>query len=129
MDELVRSIDALSREQFVYLLTTLGLQGTMVPILIPGVKRSIFPLAPNVTEEDKLVVANVSKIVSFLTQGQSLSTFLLPSPSMARRSSSALIEVLPVLPELAMEIVPQLANRLVSRIGARLIRDLYSLSL
>jgi aarF domain-containing kinase len=125
MDELVKSVDALSREQAIYLLTQLGLESAMVPILIPGVKKSIFPLAPSLTEEDKLVVNNVTKILQFLTQGQSLTSFLLPSPADMAKRNSALAEVLPVLPELAREIIPELVSRLSSRIGARLIRDLY----
>lgn len=123
MDELVKSVDALSREQAVYLLTQLGLESTKVPILLPSMR--LFPLAPSVTEEDKLVVSNVTKIIQFLLQGQSLSSFLLPSPTMAARRNSALVEVLPHLPELAREMVPELVNRLASRVGARLIRDLY----
>lgn len=125
LDELVKSIDALSREQVLLLLQTLGLQSAMVPILLPGVRQSFFPLAPRVSEEDKLVVENVTKIVNFLTSGSDLTSFLLPQ-QMAR--NSALVnELLPVLPTVATEILPELTGRLLSRITARVVRDLYTI--
>lgn len=36
LDEVVKSIDALSREQLVLLVTRLGLSGVQVPVLLPG---------------------------------------------------------------------------------------------
>lgn len=39
MDELVKSIDALSRDQLRALLSTLGLQNAALPVLIPGANR------------------------------------------------------------------------------------------
>jgi aarF domain-containing kinase len=39
MDELVKSIDALSRDQLRALLSTLGLQNAALPVLLPGANR------------------------------------------------------------------------------------------
>lgn len=68
MDELVKSIDALSREQAVALLVRLGLDGVQVPLLLPGAKRSLVPLAPSLSAEDRAVVENLSKLINFFTQ-------------------------------------------------------------
>ncbi len=40
----------------------LGLQGAVVPVLLPGAARSFVPLAPTLTEEDRRVVDNVTKV-------------------------------------------------------------------
>lgn len=120
MDELVKSIDALSREQAIAALTVgiesggggdvggwsrhvrayplihgamalcrylcsnisqvrlylpcfipptsqaLGLQGAVVPVLLPGATRTFVPLAPTLTEEDRRVVDNVTKVGEWL---------------------------------------------------------------
>lgn len=39
LDEAVKSVDALSRDQFRQLLTLLGMQNAMVPVLLPGAAR------------------------------------------------------------------------------------------
>lgn len=41
VDELVKSIDALSREQLLSLLTTLGLQNARLPLLVPGASKCV----------------------------------------------------------------------------------------
>lgn len=130
MDELVKSIDALSRDQLAVLANRLGLGGLQVPVLLPGArpclqrkrggtvsctwnlthcfflgpmltkklqilvlapstqpqalsrvcapsrvalfpgaKRASVPLAPELSEEDRRVVDNVTKIVEFLARG------------------------------------------------------------
>ena len=62
MDEAVKSVDALSREQLRWLLSQLGLQNVMLPVLIPGAARLFVPLAPPLSDEDRRVVENVSKV-------------------------------------------------------------------
>ena len=62
LDEVVKSIDALSREQLVLLVSRLGLQGVQVPVLLPGAKQSFVPLSPTLSDEDRQVVDNVVKI-------------------------------------------------------------------
>lgn len=51
-DEMVKSIDALSRSQARQLLFALGLGTSRVPLLLPGATRSSVPLAPEETPED-----------------------------------------------------------------------------
>ncbi|MEW5317018.1 MAG: hypothetical protein WDW38_008351 [Sanguina aurantia] len=69
MEELVKSIDALSRDQLAAVVLQLGLQDVSIPLLLPGAKRSTIPLSPSLTSEDRKVVENVSKIFAFLTRG------------------------------------------------------------
>lgn len=70
MEELVKSVDALSRDQARALALRLGLAGVRVPLLLPGARTTSLPLAPAVSEEDKQVVENVTKILDFLTKGR-----------------------------------------------------------
>lgn len=62
MDELVKSVDALSRDQLFLLVQSLGLQSVMLPVLVPGATRGALPLAPHVTPEDRKVVENMTKV-------------------------------------------------------------------
>ncbi|KAG2482850.1 hypothetical protein HYH03_018241 [Edaphochlamys debaryana] len=132
MDELVKSIDALSREQALAVVATLGLQGVRVPVLFPGASRSFIPLAPQLTEEDRTVVANVTKIFNFLTRGSGDLGSGSWMPDFSDRaavsrsfSEGAAVagELLPVMPAVATEIVPQLVQRLASRVTARAVRE------
>ena len=128
LDEVVKSVDALSREQLLLLVQQLGLQAIQLPILVPGSKRSRLPLAPTMTEEDRQVVGNVAKIVSFLTRGQSIQAMMLPgamTPAQAAQQRALVADLLPVLPTVATEVLPDLVQKLASRIGARLVRELY----
>ena len=65
-DELVKSIDALSRDQLARLVLQLGLQGAQLPVFLPGSRVRSLPLAPSISEEDRKVVDNVAKLVAFL---------------------------------------------------------------
>ncbi len=99
MDELVRSVDALSRDQARALAMQLGLGAVNVPVLLPGARKQWLPLAPAVSEEDQRVVANVAKVLAFLTR------------SSERRAQQAggvdaavVTDLLPVLPTVAQEV-------------------------
>ncbi|WIA14252.1 hypothetical protein OEZ85_002788 [Tetradesmus obliquus] len=118
LDEVVKSIDALSREQLVLLVQRLGLAGVRVPVLLPGARQASVPLSPHISEEDRQVVDNVVKIVNFLTKG-SLS-------GAGPADASLLLELLPVLPTVAREVLPQVTSQLISRISARAVRELYT---
>lgn len=119
MEELARSVDALSRDQARQVVVALGLESVLVPVLLPGAKPFV-PLAPVVTEEDRKVVANITKIVAFLLGGDASR---LASMSVDPRVAA---ELAPFLPTLATEILPDLFERLSSRLVARAIRDLYT---
>ncbi|GAB4818789.1 hypothetical protein N2152v2_005835 [Parachlorella kessleri] len=118
-NELVRSIDALSREQLLQLLTVLGLQNARLPLLLPGARKLFLAVAPTITPEDRRVVENVAKLVDFLTGG---STLRLLGPG---GDPAALRELLPFLPSVATQMVPEVSRKLLSRISARLIREVF----
>lgn len=117
LDEVVKSIDALSREQLVVLVSRLGLQGVQLPVLLPGAKQAFVPLSPTLSDEDKQVVENVVKIVNFLTKG---------SINGSGPDTALVLELLPVLPTVAREVLPQVTTMLISRISARAVRELYA---
>ncbi|GAX72999.1 hypothetical protein CEUSTIGMA_g451.t1 [Chlamydomonas eustigma] len=128
MDEMVKSIDAMSREQLHLLVQQMGLQAVTLPVLLPGAKRSRVPIVPEMTDEDRQVVQNVTKIVNFLTRGQSLSSMLQPgflSPSQIAQRRAFVRELMPVLPTVATEVLPGLVERLVNRVAARVVKELY----
>ena len=52
MEEMVKSIDALSRDQFRQLVLGAGVGGVQLPLLLPGSSRASVPLAPASTPED-----------------------------------------------------------------------------
>ena len=69
LDELVKSIDALSREQSRAVLLRLGLQGARIPNFLPGSARQYVALDPDFTSDDQKVIDNVTKIANFLAGG------------------------------------------------------------
>lgn len=75
------------------------------------------PLSPHLSDEDRQVVDNVVKIVNFLTKGSVSSSG--PDPTLV-------LELLPVLPTVAQEVLPQVTTQLISRISARAVRELYA---
>ncbi|KAG9447690.1 hypothetical protein H6P81_013818 [Aristolochia fimbriata] len=123
LDEIVKGIDAVSREQLVQIATAFGVGNaapvfSMVPALGP-IKPAA--LLPTVTEEDKVILNNVEKVVDFLTAGSMKSrraTQTLPSMEVIQ-------ELLPVLPGITAKVLPEILNRLTSRIMARVIRETF----
>ncbi|KAI8101319.1 hypothetical protein M9435_001427 [Picochlorum sp. BPE23] len=118
MEEAVKSVDALSRNQLRELVALLGLEDVLIPILVPGASRRLLPLAPPLEDDDQIVVQNLVKVVNFLSGGNAvyaLSGFINPS---AR-------ELLPYVPGLASEVLPEFSRRLFSRISARILRDVF----
>lgn len=73
--QIVKGIDALSREQLVQLMSVFGVRNfapvfSMVPTVGPFKPVG---LLPSITEEDKIILSNVQKILEFLTAGSSIS--------------------------------------------------------
>jgi aarF domain-containing kinase len=114
MDEIVRSIDALSRDQLAQLVKRLNLGGTVFPVFLPGAKRTSIALSPDVDEEDRNQVESVAKLIDFLAGG-----------SVQRMLSGNGADLLPLLPRVAQQILPEVSLRLVSRIAARFVRTFY----
>jgi aarF domain-containing kinase len=133
-EELVKSIDALSRDQLALLVTRLGLGAVRVPVFLPGARARSVALAPTLTEEDRQVVDNVQKLLSFLTNGVGGAGGAgggveggggAPSRPGAPDVQAVLTELLPLLPTVARETLPELGAALLSRISARVVRELY----
>ncbi|KAI4373892.1 hypothetical protein MLD38_011954 [Melastoma candidum] len=121
LDEVVKGIDAVSREQLVQIMATMGFKNavpvfSMFPTFGP-IKATAF--LPTITEEYRVVLSNVEKVVEFLTAGSSIantSTQGVDIPSVVR-------ELLPVLPGISATILPEVLSRLSSWIVARIVRD------
>lgn len=121
LDEIVKGIDALTREQLVQIMAYLGI-GNAIPVfsMVPAALVPIRPaaLVPYVTEEDRIILSNVQKIIQFLTAGTA-SNQGLEGANVPR----VIQELLPVLPGLSVKVLPEILTRLSSRVMARLIRD------
>lgn len=121
LDEIVKGIDALTREQLVQIMAYLGI-GNAIPVfsMVPAAFVPIRPaaLVPYVTEEDRIILNNVQKIIQFLAAGTA-SNQGLEGASVPR----VIQELLPVLPGLSAKVLPEILSRLTSRVMARLIRD------
>lgn len=110
MDEIVKSIDALSREQLAALVAALGLSAVRVPLFT----GAMVPLAPRMTAEDRQVVQNMTTILQWLLGD--------PARMMARPDPALVADLLPYVPDLATSVIPDIAARLSSRIVARSLR-------
>ena len=118
MEEAVKSVDALSRNQFRELLILLGLQDTLIPVFVPGAARRLLPLAPELSSEDEQVVRNVAKVLNFLAGGNVASAvYGLMGPSGR--------ELVPYLPGVATEVLPEFSRKLFSRVAARTLREVF----
>ncbi|XP_042384423.1 uncharacterized protein sll0005-like [Zingiber officinale] len=115
LDEVVKAIDAVSREQLVQIAATLGI-GNSVPIFSMIARRPV-ALLPTITEEDRAILDNVEKVGKFLTSGTSRTNQDL--------DISYIRELLPLLPGISAKILPEVLNRLTSRVLARLIQETF----
>ncbi|PKA48438.1 putative aarF domain-containing protein kinase [Apostasia shenzhenica] len=116
LEKIVKAIDAVSREQLVRILETLGF-GNVAPVF-SMVPLKPAALLPTVTEEDRIILNNVEKVVKFLTAGTSKIT-----SKQDVNIAYIIRELLPVLPGIAGKVLPEVMSRLTQRILARLIRD------
>ncbi|GMY26857.1 Protein kinase [Fagus crenata] len=120
LDEIVKGIDAITRDQLVQLLSVLGAGNaapvfSMVPAFGPFKPAA---LLPTITEEDKVILNNVQKVVGFLTTGSSVST-----SNQGVNVERVIQELLPVLPGISAKVLPEVLSRLSSRVLARIVRD------
>ncbi|KAG4907055.1 hypothetical protein AAZX31_20G067300 [Glycine max] len=123
LDEIVKGIDAVTREQLVRVMSLLGVQNvtpvfSMVPTVGPFKPAA---LIPTITEEDEVILNNVQMVVEFLTAGSSLSR----TSGQALNIPQIIQELLPVLPGISVKVLPEVVSRLSSRVLARLIRDTF----
>ncbi|BBG92315.1 Protein kinase superfamily protein [Prunus dulcis] len=113
--QIVKGIDAVTREQLVRVMAILGF-GNATPVFSMVPTFGLFKpagLLPTITEEDRVILNNVQTILEFLTAGSSLS----------QTSNQVIQELLPVLPSISSKVLPEVLSRLSSRVLARVIRD------
>lgn len=123
LDEIVKGIDAVTREQLVKIASSLGI-GNVAPVMhIVPAFGPIRPVAllPTITEEDKTILNNVQKVVEFLTAGSSIRE----KPKEVTDAVQVIRELIPVLPAISAQILPEVLSRLTSRVMARLIQDAF----
>ncbi|KAL2326599.1 hypothetical protein Fmac_025657 [Flemingia macrophylla] len=103
--QIVKGIDAVTREQLVRIMSLLGIQNaTPVFSMVPAVgpfKPSA--LIPTITEEDEVILNNVQMVVEFLTAGSSLSRTSSPELNIPQ----IIQELLPVLPGISVKVLPE----------------------
>ncbi|CAD6248986.1 unnamed protein product [Miscanthus lutarioriparius] len=118
LDEIVKAIDAISREQLIQIAASFGI-GNATPVfsMVPVRARA---LLPTITEEDRVILNNVEKVVKFLTSGTAT-----PTVGGDVNMVSVVQELLPVLPGISSKILPDVLSRLSSRVFARLIREAF----
>ncbi|RLN07845.1 hypothetical protein C2845_PM11G21920 [Panicum miliaceum] len=118
LDEIVKAIDAVSREQLIQIAASFGV-GNATPAfsMVPVRARA---LLPTITEEDRVILNNVEKVVKFLTSGTATTTM-----NGDVNMVSVVRELLPVLPGISSKILPDVLSRLSSRVFARLIREAF----
>ena len=117
LEEVVKSVDALSREQAALLAAQLGVASLPIPVPLPGAINPL-QLVPQVSAEERRQVESVYKIVSYLAtdNGDAAGSPL---------STSQLAELVPFFPRVAQEVLPELTSRLGNRIAARAIREVF----
>ncbi|CAA7014172.1 unnamed protein product [Microthlaspi erraticum] len=124
LDEIVKGIDAITREQLVQAMAIFGFRNA-TPIfgMVPPTFGPFKPAAllPSVTEEDKVILNNVQKVIEFLTARSSMSN----DPDQIVDVSQVVRELLPVLPGISVTVLPEILSRLGSRIMARIVRDTF----
>ena len=124
MDELVKAVDALSRESLAQLIAQLGLSSVRIPLLVPFAPRASLPLSPFVTEQDVVVSRNMSMVFSFLFGQRGGGG---GGRGAGRIDPALLTDLAPYMPAVSTEILPELNARLMSRLSARVIRDIYGI--
>lgn len=121
LDEIAKGIDAVTREQLVNIVSSLGI-GNVAPAMriVPAFGPPV-ALLPTITEEDKTILNNVQKVVEFLTAGSSIRE----KPKEVTDAVQVIRELIPVLPAISAQILPEVLSRLTSRVMARWIQDAF----
>ncbi|XP_061991367.1 uncharacterized protein LOC133709591 [Rosa rugosa] len=121
LDEIVKGIDAVTREQLVRAMALLGF-GNALPVFSMAPSFGPFKpagLLPTITEEDRVILNNVQRVVEFLAAGSSISR----TSNQELNVSQVIQEFLPVMPSISSKVLPEVLSRLSSRVIARVIRD------
>ncbi|XP_050239106.1 uncharacterized protein LOC126688450 [Quercus robur] len=123
LDEIVKGIDAVTRDQLVQILSVLGIRNavpvfSLVPAFGPFKPAA---LLPTINDEDKVILNNVQKVVEFLTTGSAISR----TSNQDVNVEQVIRELLPVLPGISTKVLPEVLSRLSSRVLARIVRDTF----
>ncbi|XP_030923866.1 uncharacterized protein LOC115950767 [Quercus lobata] len=123
LDEIVKGIDAVTRDQLVQILSVLGIRNavpvfSLVPAFGPFKPAA---LLPTINDEDKVILNNVQKVVEFLTTGSAISR----TSNQDVNVEQVIQELLPVLPGISTKVLPEVLSRLSSRVLARIVRDTF----
>ncbi|KAK9991560.1 hypothetical protein SO802_026545 [Lithocarpus litseifolius] len=123
LDEIVKGIDAVTRDQLVQILSVLGIRNavpvfSLVPAFGPFKPAA---LVPTINDEDKVILNNVQKVVEFLTTGSAISR----TSNQDVNVQQVIQELLPVLPGISTKVLPEVLSRLSSRVLARIVRDTF----
>ena len=137
LDEVVKSIDALTRQQLWLLADVLGLRNAFVPLLVPGALRPFMPIAPRVTAEDKKLIQNIVKAINFLSgdkdmlqESSRVENMLVVNPRVLQSTVTSVNpnlvrELLPFVPSMTSDILPKITAKLLNRITARAVREVF----
>ena len=128
LDEAVKGIDALSRDNAAKVLAQVGLADARLPLLLPLSGIRSVRVSPSVTAEDRATVESVTKLLNFLLRGSRGGAAGAGAAFAGGDPSKALRELGPLLPAVATEVLPELVARLNSRLTARAIRDVLGAS-
>ncbi|EEH59033.1 uncharacterized protein MICPUCDRAFT_32463 [Micromonas pusilla CCMP1545] len=128
LDEAVKGIDALSRDNAAKVLAQVGLADARLPLLLPLSGIRSVRVSPSVTAEDRATVESVTKLLNFLLRGSRGGAAGAGATFAGGDPSKALRELGPLLPAVATEVLPELVARLNSRLTARAIRDVLGAS-
>jgi aarF domain-containing kinase len=125
LDEVVKGIDAVTREELAKVVLSLGLQRfdpLINSMLVPAFRRPL-SVVPIVTREDEVVLNNMRRIVAFLSTGSPAARSVSAQGDV--NISEVVRDLMPVLPDVARNILPELVNRLTSRVAARTLREIF----
>merc|ERR1712176_1189722 len=137
LDEVVKSIDALTGQQLWLLADVLGLRNAFVPLLVPGALRPFMPIAPRVTAEDKKLIQNIVKAINFLSgdkdmlqESSRVENMLVVNPRVLQSTVTSVNpnlvrELLPFVPSMTSDILPKITAKLLNRITARAVREVF----
>ncbi|KAK9160339.1 hypothetical protein Syun_006680 [Stephania yunnanensis] len=117
LDEIVKGIDAVSREQMLQVMAMLGMGnfGPFFSLISPVGARA---LERYIATEDKMIMNHLRLIFTFVTSGLSRNMEAVDVVPVIQ-------ELLPVLPGILASVLPDVLNRLSSRVVARVLREAF----
>lgn len=122
LDEIVKGMDAYTREQARESAQSLGILDLLRRT---GNTSAEHLLLPDITVEDRAVLNNLRRVLQFLSGDSSGPGNLLGRQGSEWGALEFGRELLPLVPNVAVQVVPEVAARLSSRVAARFIRQVF----